>query len=281
MRGFCFASSCRAHGARLSGAAALLAMAASLPAQAADLPAQEPAVVPAAVAAVTDANSPVFYATLYLWGSALSGTSSTLPPLPPASVDLSFKDVLEDLNGAIMGAGEMRVGRWGFLADVMFTQVTPTGTLPGPFQSDVSVRSRSLTVSADVLYRLYESDALNVDAGVGLRYWHLNNKLTIEPEFLSRSFSYSVSEDWVDPLIVARVQAQLGGPWSVTLVGDIGGFDVGSDSTWQAIATINYQYNDQLSLRAGYRALSVDYENGAFEYDVLMQGPIFGATYRF
>lgn len=274
-----------AHGSRggnaciVGLAAALLAGEAAVPVQAADLSAAVPQPAPAIPA--VDADSPEFYATLYLWGSSLSGTTSTLPPLPPASIDLSFKDVLEDLNGAIMGAGELRVGRWGFLADLMFTQVTPAGTLPGPFPSDVSVRSRSLTVSADVLYRLYESEVLNVDAGAGLRYWHLDNKLTIEPGVVPTSLSYAVSEDWVDPVIVARLQARLGGPWSLTLVGDIGGFGVGSDSTWQAIATVNYQWSDQLALRAGYRALSVDYQNGAFAYDVLMQGPILGATYRF
>ena len=67
----------------------------------------------------------------------------------------------------------------------------------------------------------------------------------------------------------------------MTAVGDIGGFGVGSDLTWQAIGTLDYAVNDRLELRAGYRALSVDYEDGKFLYDVLMQGPILGATYRF
>lgn len=277
MRGFRFPALAPSPAAGRFAAAALLALALAASAHAADLPL--PAPVAAPVVAATDA--PVFYGTLYLWGSSLNGTTSTLPPLPATDIDLSFRDVLEDLNGAIMGSGEMRVGRWGVLADVMFTQVTPTGTLPEPFQSDVSVRSRSLTLSADVLYRLYETDMLNVDVGAGLRYWHLANKLTIEPGFQPTSISYSQSEDWVDPVIAGRIQAQLGGPWSVTLVGDIGGFGVGSNSTWQAVGTVNYQWNEKLALRAGYRALSVDYENGSFLYDVLMQGPILGASYRF
>lgn len=265
--------------AGLFGISALLALAGTGPAGAADLPA--PAPPPPPVVAGVNPNAPVFFGTLYLWGSSLAGITSTLPPLPATHIDLSFKDVLEDLNGAIMGAGEMRVGRWGFLADVMFTQVTPTGTLPGPFQSDISVRSRSLTLSADALYRFYESDTLNVDAGVGLRYWRLGNRLTIDPLLLPTSISYSQTENWVDPVIAGRIQARLGGPWSITLVGDIGGFGVGAASTWQAIGTVNYQWNEKLALRAGYRALSVDYENGSFRYDVLMQGPILGATYRF
>ncbi|MEP9369806.1 hypothetical protein [Xanthobacter sp. VNH20] len=263
----------------LSGAT-FFALAWGASAQAADLAAAPPS-APAPVVAVSTADTPVFYGTLYLWASSLSGRTSTLPNLPPADIDLSFKDLLKNLNGAVMATGEMRIGRWGFLADVMFTQVTPTGTLPGPLRSDIALRARSLTLSADVLYRLYESTTLNIDAGAGLRYWHLGNQLSIEPAFLPASFSVTQSEDWADPVIAARIQAQLGGPWSMTLVGDIGGFGVGSNSTWQAIGTLNYQWNDKLALRAGYRALSVDYENGSFLYDVLMQGPIVGATYRF
>lgn len=259
--------------------AALLALVGGAPAGAADLESSPPAV--SLPAPVVDADAPTFSATMYLWASALHGTSSTLPPLPAANIDLSFRDVLQDLNGAVMGSGEMRVGRWGFLADLMFTQVTPSGTLPGPYNAGFEIRSRSLTLQGDVLYRLYESDTLDVDAGAGLRYWHLNNRLTVDPGLLPAGLDYSQAESWIDPVIAARVLAQLGGPWSLTLVGDIGGFDVGSKLTWQAIATVNYQWNENLALRAGYRALSVDYQNGAFLYDVLMQGPILGATYRF
>lgn len=253
-------------------AAAMFAALASAPASGADLDVLRPA-EPAPVAT---ADTPVFIASFYLWASALKGTTSTLPPLPSTDIDLSFNDVLKDLDGGLMGAGEMRAGRWSFLADVMFTQVSPGGTLPGPYAADVEVRSRSLTLQGNVLYRLYDTPELSIDAGAGLRFWHLNNKLSIEP-----SLEYSQTASWVDPVLVGRLSAQLGGPWSVTLVGDIGGFDVGSQFTWQAIATVNYQWNENLALRAGYRALAVDYEDGNFLYDVRMQGPVLGASYRF
>lgn len=247
------------------------------PALSADLAPAQP--LPSAPAIATD--GPVVFASAYLWASALSGTTSTLPPLPATNIDVSFRDVLQDLDGAVMAAGEIRWGRWSFLADVMYTQVSPGGTLPGPFQSGVDVRSRSLTLQADALYRLHDSPTLAVDAGVGLRFWHLDNRLTIEPGLLPTGISYSQSASWVDPVFAARIIAQLGGPWSLTLVGDVGGFDVGAQFTWQAIGTVNYQWTSNLALRAGYRMLSVDYQEGNFLYDVQMQGPILGMTYRF
>lgn len=84
-----------------------------------------------------------------------------------------------------------------------------------------------------------------------------------------------------DPVVAARLIARLGGPWSVTLIGGVGGFDAGSRLTWQALGTVNYRWNENWMLRAGYRALHVDYRSGRFLYDTTMHGPILAATYRF
>ncbi|TCT02198.1 hypothetical protein [Aquabacter spiritensis] len=247
-------------------------------ATAADL---DPPATQFAPAGRSDRDAPVFFGTFYLWASGLSGTTSTLPPLPAANVDLSFGDVLKNFDGGLMGAVEMRAGRWSVIGDVMFTQVSPGTTMPGPFAADVSVRSRSLTVQGDVLYRLYASETFDIDAGAGLRFWNLDNRLTIGPGLAPAGIAHDVSQSWLDPILAGRVSARLGGPWSVVLLGDVGGFDLGARLTWQVIGTVNYQWNENLALRAGYRALSVDYQNGDFLYDVLMQGPILGATYRF
>lgn len=70
-------------------------------------------------------------------------------------------------------------------------------------------------------------------------------------------------------------------PWSVTMIGDVGGFDAGSRLTWQALGTVNYGWNENWTLHAGYRAPHVDYRKGRFLYDTTMHGPILAATYRF
>ena len=60
-----------------------------------------------------------------------------------------------------------------------------------------------------------------------------------------------------------------------------GGFGVGADIDWQVQGTLQYQYNDWVTLEAGYRYLAVDYNDGGFVWDVSMQGPIIGAKFRF
>ena len=82
-------------------------------------------------------------------------------------------------------------------------------------------------------------------------------------------------------MIGLRAILDLGDGFSVLALADIGGFGVGSDQTWEALATLNYQVRDWLSLRAGYRHLEVDYDHQGFVFDVEMSGPILGAGFRF
>ena len=70
---------------------------------------------------------------------------------------------------------------------------------------------------------------------------------------------------------------------------DVGGFDVGSRFSWNAIAAYNFTLcvNNGLTYTGmlGYRALSVDYEQGSghtrYEYDVVQHGPVMGVSVKF
>ncbi len=73
-----------------------------------------------------------YRATLYGWFSGLSTSIDT--PRGSVSTELSFSDVVEDLDMAAFAAFEARNGNWGFIADLAYTDLssskdTPTGTL--------------------------------------------------------------------------------------------------------------------------------------------------------
>lgn len=227
------------------------------------------------------ASGPSFSITSYLWATAIDGRSATLPPLPAADIHLRFRDVLKELNGALMASAEMRIERWSVLIDGQFSQVTTGGTLPGPFFSALKLRSQSTTVQASAFYRVYENDTFALDAGAGVRLWNLNNKLEVLPGLANLRIDHREAETWADPIIGARLGVTLGGRWSLTLAGDIGGFGAGSRLTWQGLGSINYALSESLTLKAGYRALHVDYRDGGFSYDVTQHGPAVAATYRF
>jgi opacity protein-like surface antigen len=44
---------------------------------------------------------------------------------------------------------------------------------------------------------------------------------------------------------------------------------------------LGYEMSDHFSAVAGYRALGVDYQDGDFEFDVTIQGPIVGVALKF
>lgn len=215
--------------------------------------------------------------TGYLFGSAIKGQASPTPAVPPADIDLSFSDVLEDLDFGFMTAVEVRKGRWGFVGDLMYSNVSPSATVPGPLPLTGTLDQKSLTLQGNVLYRVHQADGFNVDLGAGLRYWNIKNVATLNPGRIG----FSHRETWVDPVLVARMTAPIDGPWSVTLAGDVGGSGGGSDLTWQLLGTVNYQKNDKFTFRAGYRVLSVDHDQGGFVYDVTMRGPVIGVSMSF
>ncbi|MGO4338595.1 hypothetical protein AB4037_27155 [Labrys sp. KB_33_2] len=227
------------------------------------------------------ASGPSFFITSYIWATAIDGKSATFPPLPAAAINLSFRDVLKELNGAMMASLEMRIGRWGFLVDGQFSQVTSAGALPGPFFSSVKLRSQTTTVQGSILHRVYDGPTVSLDVGGGVRFWNLNNKLEILPGLANLRIDHRDSEMWADPIVGARLGIKLSGPWSLTAAGDIGGFDIGAKFTWQALGSVNYAWSESLTLKAGYRAIHVDYRNGGFSYNVTQHGPALAVTYRF
>ncbi len=50
---------------------------------------------------------------------------------------------------------------------------------------------------------------------------------------------------------------------------------------WDVMGGLGYSFSDGFSTVLGYRALSVDYRNDGFVFDIIQQGPIFGAEFRF
>jgi hypothetical protein len=54
-----------------------------------------------------------------------------------------------------------------------------------------------------------------------------------------------------------------------------------SDFNWDLLGAVGYKVNDRFSAMAGYRAQGIDYEDGPFVFDSVIQGPILGGTIKF
>jgi hypothetical protein len=229
---------------------------------------------------VPNADGWRFGVTPYVWFASLKGDVATFPRLPSASVDVGFDDIIENTDFALMLAAEARRDRFGIVADLSYLSLSADGDVPGPLfgGADVDVRTVFGTVAG--LYRAVKTDKVSVDVGAGFRIWYVDTEISFSSGLLPGR-SFEADEVWADPIIGLRFEAELGRGFSFAAAGDVGGFGLASDLTWQLLGTLDYRFNDWFSVRAGYRHLAVDYENDGFVWDVDLSGPIVGATFRF
>jgi hypothetical protein len=150
-----------------------------------------------------------------------------------------------------------------------------------------------------VAYEVARSGQLALDVLGGARYWYQEADLSFDiagaldigdlQVIGARGFARSGSVDWIDPVIGARVRYAVAPGHEFFLRGDIGGFGVGSEFSWQAIGGYLFDigaYNGvTFSGLVGYRALSVDYAQGEgsrrYEFDMIQHGPVVGLSMRF
>jgi len=97
----------------------------------------------------------------------------------------------------------------------------------------------------------------------------------------------SVDADWVDPMLGLQYNAPFADDWRLNLRGDIGGFGIGSDLSYQVLANVHWQANERIGLVIGYRLIGFDYEDGNKgsanyqRFDLTEQGPLVGMTISF
>jgi len=86
------------------------------------------------------------------------------------------------------------------------------------------------------------------------------------------------TESWIDPWFGGRGDVPLGdGGWGLRARGDVGGFGVGSDFTWQAAALVGWS-SERWRFEFGYRALAVKFDDDDLETDLIAHGPILGVA---
>ncbi len=93
--------------------------------------------------------------------------------------------------------------------------------------------------------------------------------------------SASRSVNWLDPIVGLRARLNLSDQFFLKLYGDVGGFGVGSDLTWQYYAGLCWQASKNGVMEVGWRQNFNDFTRGDFRYDVSMHGPYMAYSYRF
>lgn len=223
-----------------------------------------------------------FSVTPYFWAAGLEGDIAAFPNLPAAEVDLSFGDVFEELDGAIMVKAEAQRGRLGLIMDVGYVKTdssTDDVTIRDPRFTGVTLGNELLTATLVAAWRAVDEEQYSIDFLGGVRFSKVSPDLAliVRDAVVRRA---NPDESWFDPVIGARTSVQLSPRWSLSAYGDVGGFGMSSDLTYQALGAVSYAFNDRWALSAGWRHYAVDYEEDGFVYDVTQSGPIMGVTFR-
>lgn len=210
----------------------------------------------------------------YLWGSRMHGEVG-VGRLPSAEVDMSFGDILEQLDGGFMGAAEVRKGRWGMIFDTLYMNTSTTASHNG-LSGEAGVRQTQLT---GLLAWRWQEGVVPLDLLAGVRHMRLSESLTLSGP--QGTLSQEQDAHWTEPVVGMRARWIFAPDWSLWGSGDVSGFGVGSDLALQAIVGVSYNITPSLSAELGARWIKVDYDKDALRYDVVNDGVFIGASYRF
>jgi hypothetical protein len=229
--------------------------------------------------AAAQGNGWSFELSPYAWTPGV--TTSVGTRFGTLEADASISDVLSSLDFAAMGVFEARKGRWGLIADLLYTDLTERRDTPfGVLFSRARVETELTLASGYVAYRLHEDARVAVDAMAGLRAVSADIDVTLSPGALPAR-QFGASESWVDPLVGGRVRVAITDRWFATAFADVGGTGGDTDLTWQLVATVGYQVNDRWSVRGGWRELSIEKRMGGRDVEIDLGGPLLGLTFAF
>jgi hypothetical protein len=207
----------------------------------------------------------------YLWTANLDGTSAVNGI--KSDVDVDFEDLFDALDFTWASTQEIRRkgSKWTFFLDTFYVKLGPDTSDP---IDDLTIKQA--IIDGWIGYRVLESERGWIDLSAGVRW----NYLSLDIDTVA-GVGADGSEDWIDPHVGFRFRYSFSECVYMFGIADVGGFDVGSDMTYQLGLGAGYNVNKTFALEAGVRYLSVDYSDGGFLYDVDTTGIFLGAAFNF
>jgi hypothetical protein len=213
----------------------------------------------------------------YIKGDIGVGNYITVP------VEGKPKDIFTNLTFGAMLNVEVHNNRWAFISDFLYANLNQDVT-PTTLISSGTVSAKQIIWEPSGLYRLTSY----LEAGVGGRLNFMESGFDIFRKTLpegTEEIAESASKTWFDPILIARVSTSIKDKWLFNVKGDLGGFGLGSDFTWQVQAYAGYRFGKLFQLTAGYKILSIDYDRGTdtkrFIYNVDTSGPVVRFGFNF
>lgn len=218
-----------------------------------------------------------YKATFYGWFPGLSASVDTR--FGTVDADVSAADALENLDMAFMATFGAQNGRWGFAADLLYTEISATQPTPFALYGDATVKQTLTALSGYVLYRVSQDPAFVLDLGGGFRTFDLDIDVSLS-DGLAKAASESISRSWTDPVIAARMNVPVNEKWFIEGFADWGGTGSG-DETWQIYGGVGYRISEDWSTQVGYRTMNISKDVDDREVSADMSGALIAFSYSF
>lgn len=215
--------------------------------------------------------------SMYIWTTRLDGDMTFRGRTVP--VDVPFDKIFDNLKFTFMGLVEVGKGRWSFMSDLFYAKLEPSvSTARADFDSQIE----QFIGNFAVFYNVVDNPTTRFDVYGGARVNWMETDVKVRGKVLGIvDFDESAEKTWIDPIVGFRVHHDFTDKWFIRALADIGGFEISSDLTWQAMASLGYRITDHASVGLGYRAVYTDYTSGGTTYDVTSHGLLLGLEYRF
>jgi hypothetical protein len=220
--------------------------------------------------------------TLYGWLPAVDADMTTTQGGFSDTAAFSAGDLIDDLDAAVFGTAELRQGRVGAVLDVVYTSLSNGQNRGGPFSTRVDGDLSLLLITTAASYRVYERGTAYAEILAGGRFNRADMGITTSRDApVPTSRAAGINRVWFDPLVGIRLGADITERLAIRVLADIGGFGVGSELTYEAVAALSYAITPGVSAVLGFRYTAIDYDADRMKLDIKMYGPTLGLTIGF
>lgn len=218
-----------------------------------------------------------FMAEAYFWGASVNGDTAS-----GSDISIDIDDLVDDLNLGFMGVLGVKKGKWGFLVDTIYLDVSDnTNVAIGSVGVNTNVGLEGWVVTPVATYEFFRSGETSINVIAGARYLDLSTDIDLrnaDPN--STQFNRKLSDsgsNW-DGIVGVKGNLFLNDNWFIPFSADVGAGD--SEFTWQFFGGLGYRFN-RVDILAGYRYLSWEFDDSDVFDDLNFSGLAAGVRFYF
>lgn len=161
----------------------------------------------------------------YMDGETGVGEYLTVP------VNANPGDIFNKLQMAAMLYFEAKTDKWAISTDLVYMYLNQEVT-PGALLHSGTAGAKQLVWEVAGFYRIFSF----WEVGVGGRLNNLKTEIDVRRNVFpagTEEYYGTQSSTWFDPILITRLSTDINEKWLFQFRGDVGGFGLGSDLTWQ------------------------------------------------